>query len=264
MKAARVKLLVLVLSLCTISTSGCYWAADKLGLAIGYPYRLELAAQDLNDPKVPEEGIRNQNALTDTLDGCGRAMDYYEIGNTGVGILGFMVAIGGAVAGGVVVPMLTAAANANRAQIAAWGGVSGVANTAQVGLGQSARQSQQKRESIRSGFAKAMTAYADAGPDSGLQRAAILQAIVACRGPQEIIPTTGASKRCIGSVAVAAAEATVSADCNPDSHVSCTETLPGGASPITVGCTFKDGVLTITGATAGGVVNYSQVQSAGS
>lgn len=185
-------LLYLVLifsSACAISapTDSRSWLCEveqSLDLNASFRCELQQADSELNlEPKTDsvkdQSPNRNQKALADTLDGCGKAMDFYEKSAVGVYTFTNLIALTGAIAGGVVVPMLTAAANANKAQIAAWGGVSGVANTAQTGLRQIPAQALQVRESIRSNLATALDEYA--GADNEPARAkAIQRAINAC------------------------------------------------------------------------------------
>src|SRR5438128_1324327 len=66
------------------------------------------------------------------LAGCQTTMATYENRGFYLGIAAASISILGALAGGVIVPYLAAAANPNMGAIAAIGGFSGVANTAQI------------------------------------------------------------------------------------------------------------------------------------
>jgi hypothetical protein len=131
-------------------------------LDIGYRYELPQTAKMLVE-KPGDAGVTGQ-ALVQAVDGCTKALNFYEVGAAGVTTFSFLVALGGSIAGGIVAPTLTAAANANKAQIAAWSGVSGVSNSAQIGLSQVPMQALQIRESMRTGYLKAIDEFRGPAP----------------------------------------------------------------------------------------------------
>jgi len=174
---------------------GCCSVEKTFELPGAYRCTLEDAAADLAGPN----GNPSQ-AFKDAIKGCGQALKFYEGGAATIYTIGTLIGLAGGIAGGVVVPMLTAAANANRAQIAAWGGVSGVANTAQVGLSKLPAASLQVREGIRQGLSAALDDYVKADNPAG-QKLAIAEMIVACLAPPfPPVAAAASSEPCAGSV----------------------------------------------------------------
>ncbi len=237
-----------------INVSGCYYAADKLGLSIGYRYELPQAANDVAtyDPNS------NPRALPEVIEGCSKALDYYEVGAAGVTTLTMLIALTGAAAGGIVVPVLTAAAaHANRGLIAGWGGVSGVANSAQAGLGQVPAHDLQIRESIRTEYLKAVGEFATASGVNG-QRAALFHMITACTA-YGVQPIANANV-CTGSMAADANGAgTVKSSCiESGAAATCIDVSNNNAKLAAANCVVSAGSISFTGATHNGTVLWSQ------
>lgn len=105
----------------------------------------------------------------------------------------FTIAIIGSLAGAVAVPALAASnATGHRAAIAAWGGVSGAANTAQSVLkdqGLTAADALQTREALRTTFNAAVSDYNKAKNDDDRQTA-ISEMAAACISYAIQIPGT--------------------------------------------------------------------------
>jgi len=105
----------------------------------------------------------------------------------------FTIAIIGSLAGAVAVPALAASnATGHRAAIAAWGGVSGAANTAQSVLkdqGLTAADALQTREGLRTTFNASVTDYLKANNDDDRTKA-IVEMAGACTSYAIQIPGT--------------------------------------------------------------------------
>jgi hypothetical protein len=222
-------------------------------LDIGYRYELPAASNALNGPGSPAQ--QNNTAVSLAIDGCTKALDYYETGATGVSTLSLLIALVGAAAGGIAVPALTAAANANRAQIAAWGGVSGVANSAQLGFVQVPAQSLQIRESIRTEYIKALQEYGAAQGNVVAERVAIYHMISACtaysvHAVREEVP-------CGGTATLdASGNASLQNSCILGTKtITCTDQTTPANKPT---CSPNPGQLTIKGGTTNGHVQCVQ------
>lgn len=156
------------------------------------------AAEKAETREVIQKSIAADFA--DTLAACNRVFSGFENQANKFRWTSFGIAMVGTVAGAVIVPSLAASgAEANKAAIAAWGGLSGAANSAQNILGQqglSAQESVKTREQIRGKFDSALSDYFTATDDDArikaLQKAAVACVSYAIQSPSSDI-TGGAN-----------------------------------------------------------------------
>ncbi|WP_157382495.1 hypothetical protein [Burkholderia ubonensis] len=140
-----------------------------------------------SESKKSDLKMKVDQALTqdfaDTLAACNKVFAGYENQASNLKWTSFGIAMVGTVAGAVIVPALAASAAAHKVAIAAWGGLSGAANSAQNILNQqglSAQDVVKTREQIRTRFEDAMAAYFDPKNGEDARIAALQKAAVAC------------------------------------------------------------------------------------
>ncbi|MCE1185557.1 MAG: hypothetical protein LWW92_08155 [Rhodocyclales bacterium] len=85
----------------------------------------------LANPDAAAKKVELDKDMQSALGFCKNVLNYYEKNATYSSRALTGIAVVGAFAGGVVVPALSAQATLSKSAIAAWGGVSGLANTAQ-------------------------------------------------------------------------------------------------------------------------------------
>jgi hypothetical protein len=182
--------LLLVASVCT---GGC---APTVRIGSGFPLGPERPPElstKLKSATSPDILTKSQRSLTDerkraeqiemisevnryfgnVMGECKVALSTYERRGEGLRYASLAISILGAIAGSIVVPALTAGgAAANAEAIAAFGGFSGVANTAQntmTGLGLTAGEAFKVREEIRKQIDAAVEKYYQASDGGSIE-----------------------------------------------------------------------------------------------
>jgi len=127
---------------------------------------IDLLAESADTKKVDDQLASDFDQVFNV---CQETIKGYENTSTALRWTSVVFSIVGALAGGVVVPLFVAAApHANRAAIAAFGGVSGVTNTAQGSIKQAGLtpdQELQNRQSVSNAMAAAFQRYSDAAKE---------------------------------------------------------------------------------------------------
>ncbi|BDC46019.1 hypothetical protein [Paraburkholderia terrae] len=145
-----------------------------------------LATEQSNSKRVQVKSLVDDSLSTDfakTLEECKKVFTNYENQANALRWTSFGIAMVGTVAGAVIVPALAVSAAAHKAAIAAWGGLSGAANSAQNVLNQeglSAQELVKTREAIRARFEDALKEYFDPKSTEDLRITALQKAAAAC------------------------------------------------------------------------------------
>lgn len=108
--------------------SGCSVTGSK------FPDKPLAKYQELRSTVGPEAMIALDTDMSEALRYCRSVLNYYERAATQSSRALAAIAITGAIAGGVVVPALSAKAVISKSAVAGWGGISGVANAAQSSI----------------------------------------------------------------------------------------------------------------------------------
>lgn len=141
--------------------------ASLIGCSTSDPFMLPARqSTSFNTKATSEEMFRSiESDYTDALRFCNTVMDsmwdsFHKQRNLSVGL-----ALGGAIAGSIIVPALAASESFSKAAIAGWGGVSGAANAGQYVLnnnGASPYQTAQVYTTMREEIRGHMRRYAKA------------------------------------------------------------------------------------------------------
>jgi len=151
---------------CTTKPTVYIGSGSELMNSVEFITGANVLAQDLTEDAQTEQDSKLDQAYVSMVQGCKAVMSSYEREAQNYKYLTVLIAVTGAAAGGVAIPALTAAAPlANKAAIAAVGGLSGVTNLAQATMtqqGLSAEEALLTRNNIRTDLKVAIDDYLQA------------------------------------------------------------------------------------------------------